>query len=107
MERMVHPDVCVHSPLGDYRGRDALRHVVESWLVGFLDLHVENEFLVTGGDLVCVQWDACGTHLGEFKDKRRTGKSVKYSGVTNFRVQHGRIVDYWAFLDMQHLLRQL
>jgi steroid delta-isomerase-like uncharacterized protein len=107
MDRMVHPDVCVHSPLGAYRGRDALRQVVESWLVGFPDLHVKNEFLVTEGDLVCVQWHANGTHLGEFKGKRPTGKSVKYSGVTNYRVQHGQIVEYWAFLDMQNLLGQI
>ncbi len=107
IDRLVHPDVFIHSRLGDFRGTVALKKVAQSWLTGFPDLAVKNVLVISENDLVAIQWTAKGTHLGEFKGKKPSGKSVSYSGVTIYRIQDDKIVEYWAYLDMQHLLNQI
>jgi steroid delta-isomerase-like uncharacterized protein len=107
IDRFVHNDVIIHSLLGDYHGTKAMKEVVQAWLKGFPDLKVDNENIISEDDLVSIQWRAQGTHSGEFKGKKPTGKPVAYSGVTVYRIKDNKIIEYWAYLDMQHLLSQI
>ncbi len=107
IDELVHGDVIIHSPLGDFHGSNALKSVVQIWQKGFPDLSVSNGFVIGENDLVSIQWHAKGTHLGEFKGKNPTKKPVVYDGVTVYRIKSGKIAEYWAYLDMQHLLSQL
>lgn len=104
IEDLLHPKITIHSLLGDYHGQDAMKKVVEAWLVGFPDLSVQNIATVCEKDLIVIQWQASGTHQGEFKKIPPTGKAVSYQGVTIYRVKGNKITEYWAYLDMQHLL---
>lgn len=81
--------------------------MVQAWLKGFPDLSVKNELIISENDLVSIQWSAKGTHKGEFKGKKPTGKPVAYSGVTVYRIRNSQIIEYWAYLDMQYLLSQI
>ncbi len=107
IDRLIDKDVLIHSLLGDFRGTQAMKEVVQAWLKGFPDLSVKNELIIFENDLVSIQWSAKGTHKGEFKGKKPTGKPVSYSGVTVYRIKNGQIIEYWAYLDMQHLLSQI
>jgi predicted ester cyclase len=107
IDRLVHKDVLIHSLLGDFRGTKAMKEVVQAWLKGFPDLLVKNELIISENDLVSIQWSAKGIHKGEFKAKKPTEKPVSYSGVTVYRIKNGQIIEYWAYLDMQHLLSQI
>lgn len=107
VDRFIHQDAVIHSMLGDYRGTKAMKEVVEAWLKGFPDLQVENILIIGEDDLVSIQWQAKGTHKGEFKGRKPIGKPVTYSGVTVYRIKDSKIIEYWAYLDMQHLLSQI
>lgn len=107
IDRIVHPNVVLHSLLGVFHGAKALKEVVHAWLAAFPDLHVENDIIISEKDLVSIQWRAKGTHKGEFKGVKASGKPVTYSGVTVYRIQEGKIIEYWAYLDMQYLLGQI
>lgn len=107
IDRLVHKDILIHSLLGDFRGTQAMKEVVQAWLKGFPDLLVKNELIISENDLVSIQWSAKGTHKGEFKGRKATGKPVSYYGVTVYRINNGQIIEYWAYLDMQHLLSQI
>lgn len=107
IDRLVHKDVLIHSLLGDFRGTQAMKEVVQAWLKGFPCLSVKNELIISENDLVSIQWNANGIHKGEFKGKKPTGKPVSYSGVTVYRIKNSQIIEYWAYLDMQHLLSQI
>lgn len=107
IDQLIHPDVLIHSLLGDFRGNKAMKDIVQAWLKGFPDLLVSNELVISENDLVSIQWKAKGTHKGEFKGRKATGNIVSYSGVTVYRIKNGQIVEYWAYLDMQHLLNQI
>lgn len=107
IDDFVHPQVIIHSLLGDFHGLEPMKNIVHTWLKGFPDLHVSNNLVVCENDLVVIQWTAKGTHRGEFKGKKALGKSVSYSGVTIYRVHDTKIIEYWAYLDMNHLLNQI
>lgn len=107
IDRLIHQNVIIHSLLGDFKGAQAMKEVVQAWLKAFPDLSVINELVISENDLVSIQWSAKGTHQGEFKGRKPTGKKVSYSGVTVYRINDGQIVEYWAYLDMQTLLRQI
>lgn len=107
IDRLVHPDVLIHSLLGDFKGVQAMKEVVQAWLKAFPDLSVRNELIISENDLVSIQWNAKGTHKGEFKGRKPKGKPVSYSGVTMYRIKNDQIVEYWAYLDMHHLFGQI
>jgi steroid delta-isomerase-like uncharacterized protein len=107
VDRFVHQDAIIHSLLGDYHGTKAMKEVVQAWLNGFPDLRVYNDTIISENDLVSIQWRAKGTHSGEFKERKPTGKPVSYNGVTVYRIKDSKIIEYWAYLDMQHLLSQI
>lgn len=107
VDKFVHQDAVIHSLLGDYLGKKALKEVVQAWLKGFPDLRVENTIIMSENDLVSIQWTAQGIHKGEFKGRKPTGKSVSYGGVTVYRIRNSQIIEYWAYLDMQYLLSQI
>ncbi|MBA3956853.1 MAG: ester cyclase [Parachlamydiaceae bacterium] len=107
IDELIHQNCVIHSLLGDFYGPASMKNVVQAWLKGFPDLMVKNSSVICEDDLVVIQWQAHGTHQGEFKGIMPTGKSISYTGVTVYRISHDKIIEYWAYLDMKHLLDQL
>lgn len=107
VDDLVAPNCVIHSLIGDFTGPEEMKKVIRVWLTGFPDLNVSNNLVISENNLVSIQWSAEGTHLGEFKGRGPTNKTVGYEGVTVYRVKDNKIVEYWAYLDMQHLLSQL
>ncbi len=107
IDDFFHQDVIVHSLLGDFHGQESMRRIVQAWLTGFPNLTVEHNDVISDRDLVMIHWKAKGTHQGEFKGIKPTGKPVSYAGVTIYRIEDEKIIEYWAYLDMQHLLNQI
>ena len=99
--------VIIRSLFGDYHGIEAMKEVVLAWLKAFPDLIVSNIAEICENDTIVLHWKANGTHRGEFKGRAPTGKKVSYAGVTIYRIQYNKIVEYWAYLDMQHLFDQM
>ncbi len=101
-------DKCViHSSLGEFIGKSHLKTVVQTYLKAFPDISVKNNVVIAENDLVAVQWEVKATHQGEFKDIKPTGRQIAYSGVTIYRINHDKIVEYWAYLDLNHILKQI
>lgn len=107
IDELMHSKVIIHSLLGDYEGSGQMKTVVQSWLVAFPDLVVTNKAVISENDRTVIQWNAEGTHLGEFKGIPPTGKRVLYEGVTIYKMDNNKITEYWAYLDMTHLLDQI
>lgn len=97
----------IHSLLGDFKGIAAMKEIAQVWITGFPDLSLHDNLVITENDLISIQWSAKGTHKGEFKGHKPTGKPIAYSGVTVYRIKNGKIIEYWAYIDMQHLLSQI
>jgi predicted ester cyclase len=111
LEQFVHPDLRMHPGTSgtapDTEGLDGLRQAFEHFRITFPDLHVYAEQLVAEGDLVTARWTATGTHSGELAGIPRTGTSVRWSGIDIYRLDDGRIVEWWRNDDFVWLLKQL
>ena len=107
IDEVLDEKIVIHSLLGDFHGPESMKKVVQSWLTAFPDLTVENTAVIGEQDIIVLHWHAQGTHIGEFKGIQPTGNAVFYSGVTIYRISENKIVEYWAYLDMQHLFKQI
>ncbi len=45
IDDLVDNEVVIHSLLGDFHGKNALKEVVQAWLMGFPDLQVSNHII--------------------------------------------------------------
>lgn len=100
-------DAVVHSPLGEFHGPQSMKEAVQHWLTAFPDLIVTRVHATSEADRVVWQWTARGTHQGVFKGVNPTGRPVSYMGATTYRLEQGKIVEYWAYVDTAHVLSQL
>jgi len=53
------------------------------------------------------RWTVTGTNTGPMGDLPPTGKKVRFSGVTIFRVVNGKFVEKWTYYNELTILRQL
>lgn len=107
INRYFDKDAVIHSPLNRTKGRVTMKDMVEKWLVAFPDLQIQVIDFISEGPMVVCRWRALGTHLGSFFDTRPTHKEVAFSGVTTYRLDAGKVVEYWALVDMHTILSQL
>jgi predicted ester cyclase len=107
IEEFLDPDIVIHSLLGEFKGPSKMKEVVQSWLSAFPDLKVNNTHILRQNDLVVMHWRAEGKHQGPFKGHSPTGKKVSYPGVSLYKVKNNKVIEYWAYVDMNHLLSQL
>lgn len=107
IDELLHEECIIHSLLGSFHGKEHMKNVVQAWLTAFPDLTVTNISVISENDLAMIQWKANGTHRGEFKGIEPTGKPIHYQGVTIYRIFEAKIKEYWAYLDMQHIIKQI
>jgi steroid delta-isomerase-like uncharacterized protein len=111
LHELVAPDVVVHqeTPCGvpDAFGAEELREVLKtSWRV-FPDLHMAVEQLIVKADVVVVRWTAHGTHLAEWHGRPATERHVRFGGIHIYRLEGGRIREWWRNEDLFGLLEQI
>lgn len=106
LDRVLAPTYRDHGPLAGLTGEGIaqfvcrLRNVVP-------DLHVTAAYLPSGDERVNVRWTARGTHAIPMGGLTPTGRPIRYTGATVFRLAGGMIVESWTMSDELGLLRQL
>jgi steroid delta-isomerase-like uncharacterized protein len=107
-EELVAPDYVDHAALpGQAPGLAGAKRKWAMYLAGIPDLRVTIEELVAEGDKVAVRRSYAGTHRGELLGIPPTGKQVRISGISIFRLAEGKIAEHWEQLDRLALMQQL
>jgi steroid delta-isomerase-like uncharacterized protein len=102
------PDYLDHAPLpGQAPGLAGAQQKWAMYLTGVPDLRATIEDLVAEGDKVAVAWTVQGTHRGELLGIPPTGKHVRFSGISIYRLAAGKIAEQWERWDRLPLLQQL
>jgi len=108
---MVAPDVRIHpatpGAAPDTEGIDELTVAFERFHDAFPDLHVVVDDVIAAGDRVAARWTATGTHRGELAGIPATGRSVRWAGIDVYRLDQGKVVEWWRNDDLTGLLHQL
>ncbi|MHC4121833.1 MAG: ester cyclase, partial [Planctomycetota bacterium] len=74
---------------------------------GMPDFHVTPEVIIAEGDRVASCWTATGTQTGELVGIPPTGIQARWTGVTIYRIDDGKVVEAWWSKDLAGLLEQL
>lgn len=89
-------------------GRAAIRNAAEAYLEAFPDLRLRATRVACDGDLVCEEWRASGTHLGDLVGLAATGYPATMAGCNIIRLDaNGEIASETTYTDAAGLYRQL
>ncbi len=101
------PDVVIHDPGLELRGRAELRQGIDRLRVAFPDFHFTVEDLFADGDQVAIRYRGAGTHRAEFLGVPATSRRIDYRGIIIVRLEGGQIAEVWAQPDQLGILQQL
>lgn len=114
-DAIIAPDFVAHfaaagpSP-SEVRGPDGLK----GWIGGAMAAFTDHRFTTVVGpladdDMVAGRWVFRGTYRGGFPGASpdAIGRQVEYAGMDLFRVEGGKIAEYWLCADILQLLQQL
>jgi steroid delta-isomerase-like uncharacterized protein len=102
------PDYLDHAPLpGQAPGLEGAKHKWTNYLTAVPDMRATIEDMVAEGDKLAVRWTVQGTHRGELLGIPPTGKPVRFSGISIYRLAAGKIAEQWEQWDRLPLLQQL
>jgi predicted ester cyclase len=116
IDELAAPDIrfeySLHAPL---RGREAIREFATEFRAAFPDLGFEGTAdLIAEGDYVVGQWIGGGTQTGDAFDDMpmgglpaRTGKTMRFTGITILKVEDGLITEEIGLDDGVTALEQL
>lgn len=89
------------------RGPDGAMAFISVARGAFPDYRFEILDQIAEGDKVATRWRIVGTHEGPFQGAPSSGKRVKLTGITIFRLADGRLVEGWTNEDTFGLLQQI
>lgn len=100
-------DVVVHTPMGEFRGPEAITEMYESDRQGFSDSTETIHTVIAEGDTVAMRLTESGTHDGEFMGIEPTGREFEIQTMAFFRLEDGQIAEWWMQPDTLGLVQQL
>lgn len=115
-DEVIAPNFVAHfAPIGnspaEVHGPDGLKQWIGGTVAGFF---TDYSFTTTVGpladeDKVAGQWVFRGTYQGGIPGAASSadGKRVEYAGIDIFRVDGGKIVEYWLCADTLQMLQQV
>ncbi len=105
---LLSEDYIAHFPDGvDFKGREEIKKMVDSYFVAFPDLtHFFSDF-VAEGDMVAMRYGDKGTHKGEFMGIPPTENGMTATSMGFFRLKEGKMVEAWIEGDFLGLMQQL
>jgi steroid delta-isomerase-like uncharacterized protein len=108
-DELIAEDLRYHGPamIGELRGREAFRALLDSLRRGFPGFTTEVEEIVVQGDLAAVRHTHRAVHSGEFNGIPPTGRSIEVRGIEILRIRDGRIVEFWHMDDFLGMMMQL
>ena len=109
VDTYVAQNVEVHvPPFPDASGRDAVKALVSMWRSAMPDLSVETDLLFGEGERVMQHFALKGTHTGtDLMGVPARQKPISISGVNQFRLQNGTVVEWNGLVDIAGLMQQL
>lgn len=68
---------------------------------------ISNDDVIVAGDRVVIRWSMRGRHVGPFLGVDGTGRRVTTSGIDIFRLENGRIAEFWGEFNLLDLAQQV
>lgn len=107
-EEIVALDLVFTSPYTPQpsRDRESFLGMLAAVHAAFEDFKLVDHAMIAEGDLVACRWTVYGRHTGQLGPFAPTGQPLEISGLSLYRVAHGKIVEGWVQDDTLTLLSQ-
>jgi predicted ester cyclase len=108
IDEFVGDDFVAHTPPlpGVSLDRDGLKQAAEIFRVATPGKH-EVSLQVAEGDLVTSFITGRGVHAGELMGIPASNREIEMDGIVVHRIRDGKIVEYWAVMDVARVLGQI
>ncbi|AGN02876.1 hypothetical protein L593_14710 [Salinarchaeum sp. Harcht-Bsk1] len=100
-------DVVVHTPMGEFRGREAIKEMYQSDNEAFSDSTETIHDVVADDDTVAIRMTERGTHDGEFLGMEPTGREYEIQTTAFLHLDDGKVTEWWIQPDTLGFFRQL
>lgn len=92
-----------------YRGPNEMRNFVEMGRAIFNEVTFQAEGdLIVEGDQLATRWIAEGTYAGGMPGATASpGAPITFRGVDVWRIENGKVTEYWVSSDGLHFMAQL
>jgi len=100
-------DVLTHTPMGEFRGAEAIREMYEQESEAFPDSTEAIHDVIAEGDIVAMRLTEHGTHDGEFMGIQPTGKEYEIQTMAFLRLEDGKVAEWWIQPDTLGVVQQL
>jgi len=108
IDEILSDDFIFHrAPPGLSNDREGFKQFVAMYRNAFPDVKFEVQSIIVEGDAVMSRWKASGTHTGEMMGIPPTGKKVTVTGMTENRIEAGKITTQWNEFDDLGMLQQV
>lgn len=84
-----------------------LQRIVARWHTAFPDLRFELHSVTEDESIAAVRATLHGTHLGPWREREATGRTIAVEHAFFLRIEDGLIVEVWELLDESALTAQL
>jgi steroid delta-isomerase-like uncharacterized protein len=89
------------------QGLESLKELMKLAIKAFPDWHETIEDIIAEGDKVWVHLTYTATHTGEWMGLPPTGNSITTKAVDIYRLDNGKLREYWNVTDNMHLFKPL
>lgn len=100
-------DAIIHSAAGDMQGIAVIENALRQWYTAFPDIRLLLLGVFEHDDRIVVQWSASGVHQGLFMGVNATFLPIRCGGVSIYRLQEGKVIEYWNYMNHHQILQQL
>ena len=107
VDQLFAADFVGHTPHQQIRGSEELKALVGQIHEAFPDFSLTYDPVVASEDHVAVMVTIHGTHDGSLAGLEPTGKEVEFTGMIISRIDGGKVVEEWRYMDTIGLLEQL
>jgi steroid delta-isomerase-like uncharacterized protein len=88
-------------------GLEPLKETIARSLNAFPDFRLTFEDEIAARDKVAARWTMTGTQKGELFGIPATGRQVRHSGMTFYRLSNAKIAELWFLADNLGMMQQL
>jgi predicted ester cyclase len=107
VDEIIHPDYVYHGPLGEAKGPEGFKQIVNQALTAFPDIHYDIIDMFGEGDKLAVHYRMTGTFKGALMGIPPTGNKVDLPQAFLYRFKDGKEVEALPFSDMLTMYQQM
>lgn len=109
IDELADASLAVHYPIFPQiiHGKEMFKKVIMGFRSAFPDSALSIEDEIAEDDKVVVRWSFSGTHQGSLLGIPPSGKKVKWTGITIYRIKEGKVTEEVGEEDFLGFFRQI